>query len=125
MSPERASSLFRFNESQGIEDYEFSNVSPAREPRAFGHGLELRPHDRWMHATVDFFLRESAVGPGNHILPSDEFRKSDDAISDQAWMFDRGGVMRHHPWNQDPAGRELHVLPDAPLMLVSRVRGLD
>jgi len=83
LSPERASSLFRFNESQGIEDYEFSNVSPAREPRAFGHGLELRPHDRWMHATVDFFLRESAVGPGNQVFAAHARGESRETLGDE------------------------------------------
>src|SRR5204863_6988061 len=40
----------------------------AGDARAFRHRFELRPHDRWMHAPVDFLLREAAVGAGNQVL---------------------------------------------------------
>src|SRR5438034_9078 len=55
---------------------------------AFGHGFELRPHDGGMNAAVEFFLREAAIGSGNHVCPADALRKSSDTLRDQFRMFD-------------------------------------
>ena len=76
---------------------------------------------RW----IVFALREAAIGAGNHVLASDEVREIDDAVGDEPRMLDRGGVVRDDAGDQDLARRQLHLLPDAPFVLVADIGGLD
>src|ERR1700687_2724632 len=45
---------------------------PAGEPRAFHHGLQLRPHDAGVNAPVQLLLRETAIRAGDDVLSSSD-----------------------------------------------------
>ena len=59
----------------------------ARDPRALGHGFQLRPHDCGMNAPIELLLRESAIGAGDDVLAAHEAGETQDAFGHQVWML--------------------------------------
>src|SRR3954470_21960271 len=83
---------------------------------SFRHGLELRPHDRWMHTPVDFFLREAAVGAGNQVLAADARGESRETLGDKLRMFHHVRAVADDARHENLAGRQLHLLPHLPFV---------
>src|SRR5712691_8998638 len=54
----------------------------ASDPRAFGHGMQLRPHDRGVNAPVQLLLREAAICAGDEVLAADQPGESEEALGD-------------------------------------------
>ena len=68
---------------------------------------------------------EAAVGAGDDIVAADQVGKTDKALRHQLGMFDDVGGMADNPRDEYLAAREFYLLPDAPLVFVSRIGGLD
>ena len=96
-----------------------------RDSRALGERLELRPLDRRVHALEEGALREAAVGAAHHALAADELREPDEPVGDELRMLDDVRVVRDDARDEHLPLGQLDVLPEAPLVLVARVRLLD
>src|ERR1051326_7001857 len=57
------------------------------EAGAFRHSLKLCPHYGRMHAAIQFFLRETAVGSGNDIFSADTLCEPDDPLGYKLRVF--------------------------------------
>src|SRR5262245_36671338 len=64
-----------------------------RQTRAFGKRFQLRPHDRRMHPAVEWPLRETAIGTGDHVLAAEILRVAHDTLGDELGMLDDVGGM--------------------------------
>src|SRR5436190_24338529 len=91
-----------------------------RESRPFGERCELRPTNLGTHPAS-----HAAVGPANDILVPDNSRPMDEPASNEPGLLHDIGGMADHPRHQDRAGRVLHLLPDAHLVLVPYIRSLE
>src|SRR6516162_4945174 len=75
-----------------------------RNPRAFGQGFQLRPHDRRMDATRERALREAAIGAAHDVFATDDLGQPDDALGNELRVLDDVGGMADHAGNQNLAG---------------------
>src|SRR5262249_41983349 len=85
-----------------------------------GERLQLGPRDLWVYAPA-----EPAVGPRDDVLAADQARKALDAVGDELGVLDHVGRVTGDARDQDLPGRQLDVLPHAPLVLVANVAGLE
>src|SRR5579885_1349777 len=93
----------------------------ARKPRALDQRLELCPHDRGMHATMERPLRKAAICTGNDILAAEDFRQADNALAHELRMLDHVRCVTDDAGNQHLPGRWLYAFPHLPLMLMARI----
>src|SRR6476661_7991712 len=92
-----------------------------RQTRAFGHRLELRPGDlRIAHTGT-----ETTVSSSHNIFAPDYSRVPYQTVSDRLRVLHDIRGMPHDAWYEHLAGRELHLLPDAPFVLVPGIGRLD
>src|SRR5581483_10331305 len=88
---------------------------------ALGHRLELGPGDlRVAHARP-----QPAVRARDDVLAADDARVGLPPVRDQLRVLHDVRVVADHAGDKDLAVRQLRVLPHLPLMVVSRVSGLD
>src|SRR5438094_372984 len=104
--------------------YRFVPLPPApqelrRPAGAFGHRLELGPADR----LVADPCAEPAIGAGQDILAADEIGVAHEAFGDEVGVLDEIGAMADDPGDEGHAVGQLHLLEDAPFVLVARVGG--
>src|SRR5256885_561276 len=92
-----------------------------RQSRAFHERLELRPRDLRMADARS----ETAVRPRDHVLAPDEPRVLHEALGHELGVLDEVAGVTDDAGNEDLAGRQLDVLPYAPLVVVARIRRLD
>ena len=78
-----------------------------------------------MHAPVDFFLRKAAVGAGNQVLAADARGEPRETLGDELGMFDDVRAVADDTRHENLAGRQLHLLPHLPFVLMTRVRSLQ
>src|SRR5262245_38228534 len=96
-----------------------------RDLRTFRHRLKLRPDHGGVYLGIKRRLGgKSAVAPAEHVLASDELGIAADSLSDQFRMLDDITAVSDDSGDQNLAGRKLDVFPQAPLMLMTRVRVL-
>src|SRR6185437_10240255 len=74
---------------------------------------------------VELLLRKSTVGAGDYILAPDNFRKPDDAFGDEFRVLYHVRAMAHYARCQNLPIGKFDVLPDPPLVLVTRIRRFD
>src|SRR6185312_11900037 len=92
-----------------------------RPPRALGHGLEFSPTDRGMANPG----ADTAIGPGQHVLPPDQLGIAHQPLGDEIGMLDEVRVMADDAWDEGRALGQLHRLEHPPFMLVAGVGGFD
>src|SRR6202012_1585989 len=92
---------------------------------ALDQRLELGPHDRWMHATVQRALGKAAVATGNDILTPDQPRETDNTLRDQFGGFDNVCSVTDTPRNKRASFRQFPRFPAPPFMLVARIGTFD
>src|ERR1700674_1747738 len=97
----------------------------ARDPSAFGHGLQLCPHDRGMNAPVELLLGEAAIGAGDDVLAPDEPGEPEEAVGHELWMLHDVRAVAYDAWGQYLAFGQLDVFPDSPFVFVAGIGGLD
>ena len=68
---------------------------------------------------------EAAIRAGNDVLAADDRGVPQDAVSNELRVLDKICGMADDAWHQHLAGRQLRLLPHAPLMLVPHVAGLE
>ena len=68
---------------------------------------------------------EAAIRAGDDVLTADDFGVAHDAVGDHLRVFDDVGGMADDARDQHLAFGQLDVLPDAPLVLVANIAGLD
>src|SRR6476619_6528388 len=68
---------------------------------------------------------KAAVSSGDHPFASHHAGEALDALRDQLRMLDEVHAVRNHAWDQKPVVRQFDLLPDRPLVLVTRVCRLD
>src|SRR3954471_18169117 len=86
--------------------------------RARRERLELGPCDLLMNASA-----EPAVGRGDDVLAADQICETRDPVSHQLGMLDDVRRVADDPRNRDLPFRELHVLPQTPLVLMADIAG--
>src|SRR6516164_11517587 len=98
------------------------------EPRAVNQAAEFGPHDLRFdlgrHAGMER-RGKAAIGARDHVLASDQLRQANDALGDQFGMFDDDGRVSDTAWDQHFSLRKLHILPHAPLVLMTGIRHLE
>src|SRR6476660_368853 len=88
-----------------------------RQTRAFGHRLELRPDDlRGTHTRT-----ETTVSSSQNIFAPDYSRVPYQTVSDRLRVLDDIRRMTHDARYEHLAGREFHLLPDTPFVLVTGI----
>ena len=97
----------------------------AGDPSALGHGFQLCPHDGRMNAPVELLLGKAAIGAGDHVFAAHEPDEPHDALGHKLGMFHDVCTVADDAGCQNLAGRQLHILPNFPLVFVARVRRLD
>ena len=68
---------------------------------------------------------EAAIRTGNNVLAAGNRSVVQDSVSDELLVFDKVDGMADDTWHQHLAGRQIRLLPDAPLVLVSDIAGLE
>lgn len=68
---------------------------------------------------------EAAIGTRDDILATDDRGIAQDAVGDQGRVFDKVGGMADDTRHQHLAGRQLRLLPHAPLVLVPHIGGFE
>src|ERR1700740_950139 len=68
---------------------------------------------------------ETAIGPGDHILPPDDLGEPSAALGDRLGMLDKIRAMGNDAGDHNFPVRQFDLLPDAPLVLVPRVASLE
>src|SRR6266508_2755581 len=97
-----------------------------RDLRAFRHRLELCSNHSGMNLWVESGLRrESAVASADHILAPDELGVPADSFRDQFGVFDDVTAVGDHSGDKDLSRRKLDVFPQAPLVLMARIRRFE
>src|SRR5712671_7845991 len=97
----------------------------ARDPRPFRQRIEFSPGDVRMHFVAGRRCRKAAVIAGDDVLATNGAREALDPLRHEFGMFDLVDAMRHHAWDENAIRRQLHFLPDLPLVLMTRIGGLD
>src|SRR5207248_6113310 len=93
---------------------------------AFGHGLELGPHDLGVDLGVVRRLgRKAAIGARYDVLAADDAGEAGQALGYQLGVLHDVATVRNRAWQEELFGRELDPLPDVVLVLVTRVRRLE
>src|SRR5882762_8176296 len=93
--------------------------------RSLRDRLKLRPDHRGVNFGSERRLgREATVAPADHVLASDELGIAADSLSDQFGVLDDIAAVSDDSGDQNLAGRKLDVFPQAPLVLMTRVRVL-
>ena len=98
-------------------------LSPQRfrsEASTFDERAQLGPDEVGMDAAA-----EAAIGAGNDVLAAGDRGVTQDTVGDQLRVLDEFGGMADDTRHQHLARRQLRGLPDAPLMLVPHVGGLE
>src|SRR5215470_12459953 len=96
-----------------------------RQPRAFGQGCELGPHDGGMHLAGRREAGEAAIGAGDNALAPHDLREPLDALRDRLGMLDKVRTMSDDAGDQRLPLRQPDPLPHSPFMLVPRIAGLE
>ena len=68
---------------------------------------------------------EAAIGAGDDVLAPHQLGEAQDAVGDELGMLDHVGGVADDAGDQDLAGRQLHLAPHFPFVLVAHVAGLD
>ncbi len=68
---------------------------------------------------------DAAIGTGDDIFLADDLGVTHQAIGDRPWMFDEIAVVADDAGHEHLAIRQLHLFPDAPLMIVAGIGRLD
>ena len=93
--------------------------------RALHQRRELQPRRfgmAWVKANEG---SEAAVGAGDDALLADDIGESLKPFRDQLGMLDTIGLGVDHPDDKRLVIRQLHVLPNGPLVFVARIRGFE
>ncbi len=78
-----------------------------------------------MHAGKRFLLREPAVRACDDVLSPHYTGEPHDPVRNYLRMLHRDDVVSNHAGNKYFSGRQFDALPDAPLVLVAWIRGLE
>ena len=66
---------------------------------------------------------EAAIGAGNDVLTADDCGIPQNAVGNELRVLDKVGSVADDARHQHLAGRQIRLLPDAPLVLVSDIAG--
>jgi hypothetical protein len=94
---------------------------PAGDLGAFGERGEFDPDHAGMHLAGRREAGEAAIGAGDDILAADDPRETADPFGDQFFMLDDVRGVGDDAGDQHLALGQLHMLPDAPFVLVARI----
>ena len=78
-----------------------------------------------MHAGQRFLLREAAIRACDDVLSTYYTGEPHDPVRNYLRMLHRDHVVSNHAGNKYFSGRQFDALPDAPLVLVAWIRGLE